>query len=185
MSIKNELRKELKQKRRNILDKVSKDSKISAFLETLESFKNADLILFYSALCDEVNIDNSIEYALKIGKKAALPVCIDKNGSMKYYYINSFDDVLTGSFNIREPDVNKCKEVINFTNSLCVVPAISFDKKGYRLGYGKGYYDRFLQNFSSLSVGLCYNELIVDELPVDKYDVSVDYIISENGVYAV
>ena len=101
---------------------------------------------------------------------------------MKYYYINSFNDMVSGSFGIREPDTEKCVEVTDFSASLCVVPAIAFDKRKYRLGYGKGYYDRFLKNYAYKSVGVCYNNLVVDELPADEYDIPVDIIITQDSV---
>ncbi|MDD6728901.1 MAG: 5-formyltetrahydrofolate cyclo-ligase [Eubacteriales bacterium] len=185
MSVKDNLRRELKQKRKAVEEKDQKDKAICNLLQSLEPYNNADLILFYAALSDEINTDFAIENALRCGKKVALPVCTDKNGSMCFYYIRSLADVKTGYFGIREPDVNICKKVTDFSNSVCIVPAISFDRRGYRLGYGKGYYDRFLQNYTSLSVGLCYNELITDLLPNDKYDISVNYIISEDGIISV
>ncbi|MDE6768031.1 MAG: 5-formyltetrahydrofolate cyclo-ligase, partial [Eubacterium sp.] len=104
---------------------------------------------------------------------------------MKFYYINSLKDIKTGFFGVREPDTDICCEVADFNDSICIVPAIAYDKKGYRLGYGKGYYDRFLENFSFISVGLCYNELIMDVLPIGEYDIPVDYIITQDGILTI
>lgn len=185
MSVKGELRKELKVKRRSIDDKAEKDGKISNNLISFEPYKKAQTILFYAALYDEINIDLCIEKAIDSGKRAALPVCTDEKGNMKFYYITSLSDIKVGFFGVREPDVNFCDEVKDFSSSICIVPAIAYDKKGFRLGYGKGYYDRFLKKFTSHSIGLCYNELIKDKLPIGEYDIPVDYIISENGVITV
>lgn len=182
MPLKSELRKRFRKIRKNIADKPDLDKKICKNLIGSDIYADVELILFYAALKDEVNIDFCIRHALSCGKKAALPVCTDKNGNMKYYYINSLNDVKTGSFGIREPDTELCREVTDFTGSLCIVPAISFDRRGYRLGYGKGYYDRFLKNYAYKSVGICYNELIVNKLPADEYDIPVHYIITQDGV---
>lgn len=182
MPLKNELRKSLKKLRKSISNKNEADNMISKRLLELPEYKNAGLVLFYAALDDEVNLDYCIETALANGKKVALPVCTDKDGNMKYYYINSFNDMVSGSFGIREPDTEKCVEVKDFSASLCVVPAIAFDKRKYRLGYGKGYYDRFLKNYAYKSVGVCYNNLVVDELPADEYDIPVDIIITQDSV---
>lgn len=84
----------------------------------------------------------------------------------------------------REPDVNKCKEVDDFSKSICIVPAIAYDKFGYRLGYGKGYYDRFLSAYHGICIGVQYDELVCEKLFIDKYDVPVDYIITQNGVFS-
>lgn len=183
MLLKSDLRKELKAKRRTVCDKNKKDAEISALLLNSELYKKSDLILFYAALEDEINVDSSILSAFESGKKVALPVCTDGNGHMKFYYINSLDEIKKGFFGVREPDTDICSEVEEFSSSICVVPGIAYDKRGYRLGYGKGYYDRFLKNYTSLSVGLCYNELIKDTLPNGAYDVPVDYIISEKGIF--
>lgn len=183
MSVKKELRKKLKQVRKNIPDKSEIDEKICENLICSDLYLNADTILFYAALDDEINIDSCITDALSLGKKAALPLCTDNNGNMSFYYINSLEELTEGSFSVREPDVKICKPVEKITDALCVVPGISFDKFGYRLGYGKGYYDRFLENFPFNSIGLCYNVLVEDELPHDKHDKSVDYIITENGIF--
>lgn len=185
MSVKAEIRKKLKAKRKAVTEKDKKDKIISDNLLAFEPYKNADTVLFYSALDDEINIDRCIENALENGKRVALPVCTDKNGNMKFYLINSLFDIKTGYFGVREPDVSICKEIDDLSSSICIVPAIAYDKKGFRLGYGKGYYDRFLENYTSLSVGLCYNELIEDKLPNGDYDIPVDYIICENGVLSV
>ena len=183
--MKKELRKKLKACRRKISNKSLCDSKICNYLTESNLFKNADTILFYAALEDEINIDECINIALLQGKKAALPVCLDDNGNMKFYYINSLTDIKTGHFGVREPDTCICREVTDFSGSICIVPAIAYDRKGYRLGYGKGYYDRFLENFSFISVGLCYNELIVDVLPLGEYDIPVDCIITQDGMLTV
>lgn len=183
--MKKDLRKILKKQRRSISDKSISDQRIRNYLMESDIFKNADAILFYAALDDEINIDECIDFALSKGKKAALPVCLDDNGNMKFYYIDSLNDIQTGYFGVREPDTDICREVTDFNNTICIVPGIVYDKNGYRLGYGKGYYDRFLENYSFISVGLCYNELIIDALPIGEYDVPVNYIITQDGLLTI
>ncbi len=178
MSVKAELRKELLKKRRQVVDKKNKDEIICNRLINFEHYIEASQVLLFSALEDEINIDSVIADALESGKRVALPKCLDKKGSMNFYYINSFDDLKEGFFGLKEPDVN-CERVTDFEASLCVVPAVCYDKKGFRLGYGRGYYDRFLKNYISKSVGLCYNELLVDDLPVEDYDIPVGSVITD------
>ena len=185
MQIKNELRKKLKSKRKNIEKKAQSDEFIRENLICSDLYLEAGQVLFYAALEDEINIDECITDALMLGKKVALPVCTDDNGNMSFYYINSIKDLKSGFFGVREPDINKCEKVTDFSGAVCIVPAIAYDKSGYRLGYGKGYYDRFLKNNSLISVGVCYNELIEDNLPKDEYDIPVNYIITQNGLIVV
>lgn len=183
MSIKSELRKSYKSIRKNIEGKSLKDIAINSNLIKLQSLMSYDTILFYAALKDEADIDLSVKAALSCGKKVALPVCIDNNGKMQYYYIRSFDDLKIASFGVREPDIKACKPVKSFDNAICIVPAIAFDKAGHRIGYGKGYYDRFLCNFNGVSIGVAYDECVTDSLPYDKYDIPVDYLVTQSGVF--
>lgn len=185
MQIKREFRKELKSKRKNIEKKAQNDEFIRENLICSDLYLDAKQVLFYASLDDEINIDECINDALLLGKRAALPVCADDNGNMEFYYINTMDDLKSGSFGVREPDINKCEKVTDFSDSICVVPAIAYDKNGYRLGYGKGYYDRFLKNNALISVGVCYNELIEDNLPRDEYDIPVNYVITQSGLIVV
>lgn len=179
MSIKLELRKELKSKR-SIIDNKDKISKnIQNKLLSSKLYKEANVILCYSALKEEVNTNLIIENSLIDSKIVALPYCVDNNGAMEFYIIDSIDDLNEGSFGVKEPDISKCKSLESFDNAIIIVPAIAFDVNGYRLGYGKGYYDRFLAKHQLTSIGLCYNDLIQKELPTDRYDLPVNYIITE------
>ena len=182
MQIKNELRKTARRKRMIIPDKKLNDMQIQNNLLGLDEYKTAKTILIYLSLDDEIKTDEIIKNALKSGKKVAVPYCRDKNGNMDFYIIGAVDNLKIGAFGIREPDINKCKRLDNFENSVIIVPALMFDKSGYRLGYGGGYYDRFLSRYSSASIGLCYDELLADEVPSDEFDKSVDIIITQSSV---
>lgn len=185
MQIKKELRKELKLKRKNVDKKLQSDAFIRENLICSDLYLDAKQVLFYSCLDDEINVDECITDALLLGKRVALPVCVDDKGNMEFYYIQSLSDLKNGFFGVREPDTQKCERATDFSGALCIVPAIAYDKNGYRLGYGKGYYDRFLKNNALISVGVCYNELIEDNLPRDEYDIPVNYIVTQNGLIAV
>lgn len=182
MSVKSELRKEVKAQRRSIADKKSADKKIADLLFKSEFYKKADTILTYVSLPDEVETDGIINNALDSGKRVAVPYCVDDNGHMEFYLITSIDDLIEGSFGVREPDIEKCKRLDNFENSVIIVPALCFDINGYRLGYGKGYYDRFLQNYPFISVGLCYNSLVKKQVPIGEYDQRVNCIITDDKI---
>ncbi len=182
MSVKSELRKEVKAQRRSIADKKSSDKRIADLLFKSEFYINADTILTYVSLPDEIETDYIIENALLNNKRVAVPYCVDDNGHMEFYLVNSLNDLQAGSFGVREPDINKCKRLDTFEHSIIIVPALCFDKNGYRLGYGKGYYDRFLQNYPFISVGLCYNSLVKTQLPTDEHDQRVNCIITEDRI---
>lgn len=184
MSIKSELRKEIKHQRKLIQNKDFLDETIVNQLLNSSYYKSSNTILSYASLDDEICTDKLINNALSDGKTVALPYCCDNEGHMLFYIIKSMDDLVSGSFGVREPNIDKCKQLNNFDNALIIVPGLCFSQNGNRLGYGKGYYDRFLQNNSLISIGLCYNSFIKNDVPTDKYDIPVDFIISEKRIYS-
>jgi len=180
--MKNELRKQFKKLRSEISFKEEKSLKICNNFLNSDTYKQSKIILCYSSVKDEVNTASIIEKALQDGKTLALPRCLNKNGEMNYFAVHSADDLESGCFGILEPKKH-CFPITEFSNSVCIVPALSFDKAGYRLGYGGGYYDRFLENYSFISVGLCYNNLVSNALPRDKFDRKVNAVITENEIF--
>lgn len=169
---KNELRKIYKYIRNNIKDRNIQNEIIFNKVISLEKVKKADTILIYVSFNNEVDTLNIIKYFLD-KKKVAVPKV---NGNeMNFYYIDSFNDLSKGSFNILEPITTN--KVTNFDNSICIVPGLCFDKENYRLGYGKGYYDKFLSNKNIYTIGLSYKETIIKKLPIDKYDIKLDKVI--------
>lgn len=178
--MKNELRKDYKKIRNDIKNKVKLSFQISDNLFNSEIYNNAESVFCYSSFGSEVDTTDIILNSLARNKTVALPVCKDKNGNMDFYKINSFSDLIEGAYGILEPNTNICEKINSTEKTLITVPAVIFDKKGYRIGYGKGYYDRYLKNFNGISVGLCYNECIVDEVPIGEFDQKVDFIDCEN-----
>ena len=150
------------------------------FLES-DFYKNADTVLLYLSINREVRTRALVDQILADKKRLALPVCYDM-GKMTFKYITSRDSLVKGKFSAPEPD-DTCEEYVGGVPTVCVIPAIAFDKQGYRLGYGKGYYDRYLSRFNVLRVGFSFDELFVDSLPHGRYDAACDAVITEKGVY--
>ena len=176
------LRKKYKVIRDLVADKKKLSDDISLLALGSEFYKNAETVLVYSSSASEADTTMIINKALADNKRVALPKCSDKNGNMKFYYIESLWDLAEGMYEISEPVTDK--EASSFgENSLCFVPGLSFDREGFRLGYGKGYYDRFLMNFPGKTAGLCYEECLADFLPRDEFDIKVDFIITNTKIY--
>jgi len=162
-------------------EKARLDAMIFERLKSSFSYRYSIGILIYVSMPDEIDTHGIISHALKHKKLVAVPRCLNGKNEMKFYRINSLNDVEPGIFNIPEP-VKSC-EPANLRNyNLCIVPALAFDSHGYRIGYGGGYYDRFLENYSGVTAGLMYSSNIIESVPRGRYDMRVDSIITEKGV---
>lgn len=183
MISKKELRAVCRAKRSNIGEKEGKNRAIVARALELPEVKASDALFIFYPLKDEVDLLPLMDYAKKNGKKIAFPLCEDKEGSMRFCEIDSLDGLNEGCFGLREP--SKDSPEILPRGAVIFLPALAIDKKGYRLGYGKGYYDRYLAKHAEhkpYTVGVIYKELIFDELPRDEYDLPCDTVVSEDGV---
>lgn len=185
--IKNE-KQILRQKYRKIRQSISKEEKklfdeaIFQGVVSSEFYQSAKEILCFVSMDIEVGTRKLINQAFADKKAVAVPKCIDKNGNMEFYYINSYEDLEESSFSLLEPNITTAKKAESFDSSICIVPALCFDNEGYRIGFGKGFYDRFLSKYSGKKVGLCYNNCITKKLPQDCYDISVDYIVTQTEI---
>jgi len=149
-------------------------SLLLSHLECFDEYKDAKTVFCYVSAGSEVDTHDLIKEILPL-KRVVVPYCTDKCGNMIAVEIKSFDELKEGVFGIPEPVNPKefPKEEIDFA----IVPAIAFDKDGYRLGYGKGYYDRFLSDIKPFKLGICKEELLAESLPHDEYDVKMDKVI--------
>lgn len=152
-------------------------------LNSCDVIKRANAIFAYAAVGSEVNIDNVISFILSEGKRVALPVCADDKGNMEFYYIKSLDDVRVGMYCIREPIVSECEKAYFDSKCVCLVPGVCFDRNGSRIGYGKGYYDRFMEKFNGHTIGISFEECVSDEIPSVGHDKKVTYLITDKNIY--
>ena len=156
----------------------------SRFLQ-LASFRFAEVILLYAPIKGEPNVLALCDPILKAGKRIAFPRCHPEDSTMTYGLVSSPDDLQPGTYGILEPPLNA--EVYLPSpekHDICIVPAVCFDRKGYRIGYGKGYYDRFLMSFGGTTVGFIMHRFLCDTLPRGRYDKAVDLMITEKGVFS-
>ena len=167
---KGSLRKELLSLRRSI----ESESLTLKMLEKYPAFLESETVFCYISAHGEVETHRLIEELLK-EKTVVVPYCVDNDGNMIASQIRSMEDLREGSFGIPEPVLPKefPKEEIDFV----IVPGVAFDKDGYRLGYGKGYYDRFLCDISPYKLGVCQKEFYIEKLPHGEYDIKMDNVI--------
>lgn len=166
-------------------EKAELDSKISDRLFNTWQYKSCEVLLTYVSTEIEVDTREIISRALADGKRVAVPRCIDNTRLMDFYFIKDVDDLEGGYMGVLEPIPEKCEKMTDFSEGLCIVPALMFDLYGYRLGYGKGYYDRFLSNFCGETLGICYNRCVREKLPHGKFDKCVERIITQSRIITV
>lgn len=150
------------------------------------SYKYAKTVLFYASCKGEADTWKIFEKAMCDGKKCAFPRT-NKDGTMDFYFVGSKDDLSLGNFSVLEP-CDALKKAQDFDeNTLCLVPCLSADLNGFRLGYGKGFYDKYLKDFKGISAILQYEECISKTpLPMQKrYDIKADLVITQKKVYVV
>ena len=174
-------RKELIQKRRDYAASGSKAKSDRAVFDNLIKSgitDNVYVILTYISTDFEVDTVRLIEYCLDKKIKVALPRCEDNK--MTFYYISSLDELKPDKYNIPAP--GKDNIAVNDTeliNSLCIVPGLAFTRDNYRIGYGGGYYDRFIKDYKGITAGLCYKEFILPYIPTDSYDLPTRLLITD------
>jgi len=183
---KNAIRAEYRELRR-AMDKdvkAERDRRICEYATGLVSFRYAEYVLLYAATEDEIDIYDIARVALERGKKIAFPRCRKEDHTMKYHIVESLDELSPDSYGICEPPEDyPVYDPENDTGSaICFVPGLVYDKAGFRLGYGKGFYDRFLSSFKGSSVGIVYSDFILPVVPRGRYDMKVDILLSEKGV---
>ncbi|WP_273398664.1 5-formyltetrahydrofolate cyclo-ligase [Traorella massiliensis] len=177
--MKQKLRKKYKQIRKGIPDKAMKSLQIANKLKNHFNYQQSNHIAFYSSFGSEADTHEMILRALADHKHVYLPKVVNKQ-EMDFYEIQTLDDMIDqNAFGIKEPK-ESCIKVKAEDIELMILPGLCFDLKGNRLGYGGGYYDRYLQGKMIYKIGICFDEQILnEELETDEYDIQMDEVITD------
>ena len=184
MKSKDDIRKELL-KKRDILTSEEVEAKSRAIFEKLvnnEAYKNAENILIYVSFFTEVKTDEIILDALSLGKNVFCPKVTNRDlGFMKFVRIYDTSELSEGYFGIREPEISESSEIYTSSpNTLVIIPGVAFDKKGNRIGYKGGFYDRFLADHNeAYTIAIAYSFQILDEIIPEIHDIPVNEVICE------
>lgn len=182
--IKIKLRRKIIKERKSILksEKEQMDTKIAENLVNSGILTNAKQVLIYLSTEIEVDTSKIIDYCLEKSINVAVPRCVGLR-KMDFYPFDKNTQLEKSKFGIFEPFENKENIIKNFDNTICIVPGLSFNKKGFRLGYGGGFYDTFLyENPDLKTIGICYKRHIINNIPIGEYDKKVNYIITEENM---
>lgn len=175
-------------KRRSALDQKQTTTGSRAIVERvcgLEEYLRARLVHTYvSSKENEVDTWGLIQRCLEEGRRIAVPVVQRNSRRLRHAEIESLDQLEPGFWGLYEPRPDHGVWVEDLDEiDLVVVPGVAFDPSGRRLGMGGGFYDRFLRRVKAPKVGLTYDCLLLDDLPVEEHDVPVEIVVTESAVY--
>lgn len=169
-------------KKMSAIEVYSKSCFIFSKLINTEEYQNAEIIHCYVSISiqNEVETRNMIQHMLDHGKIVALPK-IEKNGRLSHFIIQDLEELQENKWGVAEPVANNKNRLDTNVLDLVIVPMVAGDEQKNRLGYGKGYYDRFLSGLRATKTGVLFDaQLFKNTLPRDKFDVQLDMLITES-----
>ena len=170
------------------LDRGQVEASGQAILErvlSLEAYRRAKLVHTYvSSKENEVDTRALICACFAHGKRVAVPVVMPGTKTLAHALIDGLDQLVVGPWGLAQPD----PAVVTWLPAaaridLVVVPGLAFDRRGHRIGWGGGYYDRFLAQVQTVKIGLCYDALVLDCIPGEPHDVPVDLVVAATAIY--
>lgn len=177
MTDKKELRRHYAEVRKSAKSDL-KDTVICARLLADEKIRNADTVLLYASFRSEVDTWSIAKNLLFKNVRIAYPVCRE-NHAMTFHIVSGTNQLSDATYGICEPDISLPEPEIT-GRTVCIVPALAFTENGVRLGYGGGYYDRFLAEYPEIyTIGLAYDACIAENLPSAEHDIKIKSVITE------
>ena len=161
---------------------IDKSSTIFSNLNTTSFYSNANTVMIYISFGSEVITRPIIDDLLNRGKRVFIPVTVPATKALIVSELKNYeDDLSVGHFGVMEPKEEALRSVDPSILDLVIVPGVVFDRSGYRIGYGGGYYDRFIPRLpqNTTTVSLAFDMQLVDKIPTSEYDIAVQYIITE------
>ena len=171
---KDELRQYISQQKRQFTPQQLAQLSLPVIARLRPLLAEAQTILAYYALPDEVDTHALLDALVAEGKTVLLPKVLD-GATMELRCYQGPQDLREGAYHILEPTGAPFTELSQI--DIALIPGLAFDAQGHRLGRGKGYYDRFLTAFKGQTIGVCFDFQKVAEVPVDAHDVSVDRVV--------
>lgn len=181
---KDEIRLSMRKNRRVLTSDEVKTAgqNICKHIFSFDFIKDAKTVMTFISSFKEPDTDGILKELDKQKKKIVVPISNTDNFTIIPSYIDSSSSLTSGAYGIKEPSVIKPAQPSDI--DVAIIPGIAFTKKGDRLGFGKGYYDKFLSEFKGIKIGVCYEFQLLDKLPVSEHDINMDIIVTEKRIYS-
>ena len=175
---KSEIRDEYREKRNALTDTTRSLASEEVFRQIVqsESLKSAKVILSYMSMDNEIDLCSLNKCILEQGKRLCLPMVDAKKNDLKILSISDFSEIAAGSYGILEPVFGS---EVNEPIDLAFIPGIAFSEGGYRIGYGKGYYDKLFEKVNCMRIGISYDFSVIPSIPHELHDIRMNYIFTE------
>jgi len=161
---------------------AQKSEQIQKYLFQLKEFQHSSSVMFYVSFRSEVQTLNMIKEALLLNKNILVPAVNPAKKEIEAFTISGTDELAPGAYGLLEPKYRDEPTNLNKIE-LIIVPGCVFDLRGFRIGYGAGYYDKLLKNISAVSIALSYDFQIVSKIPcIEAHDMQVEKIITEKRI---
>ena len=183
MIVKREIRKKIMALRNAMTPEeiAAKSSEIIRRLKGVRQIRESSTLMVYLSFGSEVLTDDLIRWGWAEGKRIIVPLCRPEGRVLTPSLLAGFDDLESGHYGIREPSAERLRPVPREEIDAVLIPAVAFDRQGKRVGYGGGYYDRFLPEIPRAArIGAAFACQIVTEIPPDPHDVPADRIVTED-----
>ncbi len=165
--------------------KQEADFNIFKNLLSLSEINGSKVFLTYISVGFETDTRSLIQYFFDNKNSVAVPKC-GSEGKMDFYKINNFNDLVQTGFGILEPVPNIKNKISDFSDCICITPGMCFDRNGFRIGYGGGFYDRFFALHNEvLKIGLCYEKFLADKIERDQFDLPVDIVVTDKHIIRI
>ncbi len=185
MKMKDRLRKSIEKKRNTLStsEVLEKSSRIKKRIFEMDLFRDAQTILFYVSYGNEVYTHDMIKESISLGKTVVVPKSVTKNNALILSRLTDWNNLEVGAYNILEPKQESIEQVDVESIDLIIVPGVVFDESGNRIGHGKGYYDRLLNDSQNIpNIGLAFELQMIDNIESEKHDEKIDVIITEDRI---
>ena len=181
-----DLKRRLRAERIQMSERAVREKSLRIYRRLIDmpAYQLARCIACYVSIKNEVDTRTVIQRAIGSGKQMGVPITREEGG-MDFQAIAGLSDLRPVHYGLREPVQNPKMVLLPHTIDLILIPGIAFDRLGYRIGSGGGYYDRFLVRTEAVRIGLSYGFQIIDRMPAEPHDVKMDLIITENEVIRI